>query len=291
MDPNVDDKKPETTDPTPEPDQAQMVLDTLLEEGKGTEVGPLEPEIKVEGGETSPPSPAVATDDLSRALATIEELKAKVDKLESRPQPSAVESRPEALRAEPEIEMVEYFPGTPIAKDANKRAIRVTDDDLIRAGWNESPAHAIEVMANTFYNIIERTIPQLTEGRMRAQTKAVEEGQTRRSRFDELFPDLKGYDDLMEIVERNERRDGGEKRVISGPDDYLKIIGEAGRKRVAQLRGMSFEQYMASVNSKTVEPVVTTGSRQRTSPQAGRSGPTPKLSEQQELIADTLKDT
>lgn len=279
----------EKVEETPKPvtDAEQFVLDTLLDESKGVEKESSEPEIKVE--ETPPPSPADAKgeDDLSRALSTIAELQSKVEELVKRP--SGV--TPEALRAEPEIEMVEYFKGLRVAKDPTKRPIRVTDEDLIKAGWNENPANAIEVMANTFYQLIAASIPQLVENQRTARTRVEEEGHNRENRFNELFPDLKAHGELMEIVERNERKNGADRRFAGKPEEYFQQIGRAGRTRVAQLRGLSLEQYESSLKTTKTEPTTVGASRQRTTPQASRSGSPGKVTEQQAFLEDTLKDT
>jgi hypothetical protein len=190
--------------------------------------------LDTEGGE-----PSEGETDLQKALKTIEKLSADVEELR---RPRRVETR-----QEPEVTVEqEDILGVKLPKDRTKRPIQLTDDDLVKVGWNDNPRVALENLGNLlFVRILDAAIGQ---ARTIAQnTMSVQ--RTRSSLKEKFFndnPDLKDHADLLDMTEGRLRADGLRDRVKTG-SEYLDTVAKETRTRIAAIRGVSYDDYMASI--------------------------------------------
>jgi hypothetical protein len=217
--------------------------------------------------------------DLQKALATIANLETKVAGLESRG------TTTERRAAEPSVESVEVLPGVHLPKDRSKWPIKLGREDLLRLKWNEDPAEAMNVLANAFYSFVLDTIPTVSQELIAGSRRAEEAATGRVSSFFGLFPDLKGFDDLLEVVERGARKEGIATRFQG--EDYSREVGKRTRTQIAKLRGITLEQYESALTAQNKGGARTTS--RAVSPSGGVRPTTPRATESEKEFNDMLE--
>lgn len=247
-----------------EPEVTGESLDAQIEEmfGGMDKVGgqePPEPEARVEAPKpaapkaepevvAAPPEPS-SEDRFKAALSTIESLQREVSELRAQP-------RGDAARPEPSIAFEEVL-GRRIPKDRSGRPIKVTADDLLKLGWNEDPAKVIEDLGNAFLGYVLDVIPQVTTQGWQQQTAAERMQQENHATFWGAHEDLKGMEPFVATVEQMSRQDGSliaerdfTAQKFGTPQAAQKAYGEAlgrrVREKVAAMRGLTLDQYLAS---------------------------------------------
>lgn len=216
--------------------------------------------------------------DLQKALATIANLETKVAGLESRG------TTTERRGAEPSVESDEVLPGVRLPKDRSKWPIKIGREDLLRLKWNEDPAEAMNVLANAFYSFVLDTIPAVSSELIAGSRRAEEVAAGRVSSFFGLFPDLKGFDDLLEVVERGARKDGIAARFQG--EDYSREVGKRTRTQIAKLRGITLEQYESALTAQNKGGARTTS--RAVSPSGGVRTPSPRATESEREFNDMV---
>ena len=279
--------------PTPTDDRqpaTQADLDAFLEPQAPEEIPPLvggQP-VSPDPGATEPrttarPTSPVEDDRLTKALQTIEGLQRTVADLQGRPVREVVVDRSPTRDTMPE--MLEVFPGRFIPKDPNSRAIKLRGEDLVRMGWNEDPAAALNALGNALLMHIAEVIPQLTIGQLEEHGRAYSAGQGRKDAFFNEFADLREFGDLADIVERQTMQEVPIQGMSQG--EWNREVGGRVRQRIAAMRGISMDQYMASLgarpNGAAARPRAVTG------PTAGGSARRAPVNDQQREMDDLLE--
>jgi hypothetical protein len=252
--------------------------------------GILAPELppELEGGQPTAPSapepkpPQEPVDErLNKALSTIEALQREVVDLRRRPA-QVVQQVP--YTGEPRLEMEEVFPGRSIPKDPSQRHIRIQPEDLIRLGWNDDPARAINTLANAFFHHIVDVIPALTMAYQQESERSRSVGAQRQQSFYQEFPDLRDFSDLAQIVEQQALNEGRIQGLSQA--EWNREIGGRVRQRIAAMRGISVDQYQATVGqSGTSAP----RSRAVTAPPARGSRAATAGNDQQREMEDLIE--
>jgi len=181
-------------------------------------------------------------------------------------------------------EMVEIMPGRYIPKDPSQRAIKLRPEDLVRMGWNDDPAAALNALANAFFHHIAEVVPQMTMSQLQEQGRAYNAGQTRKEAFFGDFPDLKEFGDLADVVERQAMQELPIQNMTQG--DWNREVGNRVRSRIAAMRGISMEQYTASLGSR---PGGAPRPRAVTAPPSGGGRRAPAAGDQQREMDDLLE--
>lgn len=261
---------------------AEEALEAILE--------PSAPEAPPEllGGQPQTPAPEGPgrgrgdEDRLSKALETIAGLQREIADIKGQPRQQVVYQQPPPSGEMP-MEMMEVFPGRVIPKDPDKRAIKLKSEDLLRMGWNEDPAMAINTLANAFFHHIAEVVPAITMAYLGEQNTRAVSARTREETFYGEFPDLKDFSDLAQIVEQQALAEGR----IQGmsQQEWNREVGGRVRSRIAAMRGVSVDQYTASVGApRSGAP----RSRAVTAPPA-RSGQRAPANDQQKEMDDLLE--
>lgn len=286
----ADETAPATASGSPQ-DQAQLDIEGFLEPSVsetppelvgGQPVSQLPPEPR--GPRASSPPPAGGGEDqLSKALKTIETLSREVENLKGRQPQVVYQDRGPARDNLPE--MVEVMPGRYIPKDPGQRAIKLRAEDLVRAGWNEDPAAALNVLANAFYHQIAEVIPALTLNHLEERGRFARAGENRQATFFNEYSDLREFPDLANIVEQQAMAELPMQGMSQG--EWNREVGTRVRQRIAAMRGISLEQYMASLstrpNGATPRPRAVTG------PPSGGTRPTRPANDQQREMDDLIE--
>lgn len=190
-------------------------------------------------------------EDVRRALSTIESLKQGQERLE-RDLLEARQTRRD--REEPEIEMVEVFPNVRLPKDPSRRPIQLTPDQYEAIGLDGKAAPGLNVLANALYVFMSNTLTGLVSEQVDTRIKSREDRARGAAAFYQVYPDLVGNEDLLELTERRARREG----VAQGKsdDDYAKEIARRTRTRLAGYQGITLEEYEARLErpSNTTPP-------------------------------------
>lgn len=215
--------------------------------------GEREPAVQTEGDAParsthSPAEPRAEgeTDRLAAALQTIEDLKKRHEDLERRLTHDPYDTRRQPDRAEPQVEMIEVLPGLRLPKDVQQRPIKITEDDLLKLGWNDNPGMAMNNLANLLYGFILETVPEIVQRRLSADTAATRTQESRREGFFTEFSDLKGFEDLVHMTETRANSEGVLPRDFT-QTDYNQTIARRTRERIAAMRGIPVEQYLSSI--------------------------------------------
>jgi len=239
-----------------------------------------------------PATPPVETTEerLNKALATIETLSTTVNALKDAPYRSTERETPGAPLE------VETILGVQLPKDRSKRAVKLTDQDLLALKWNENPTAALETIGNVLVNYVLGVIPTMVETQIASHSQRTDAAKGKWNRYNELFPDLVEFTDLGEIVERRLRADGVHEQVRG--EDYLKRVGTETRRRLAGMRGQTLEEYEAAMPARSAQPApstrqpssrTTTGApRTMTSPQGTRGTRATQTDVQQREMQDLL---
>lgn len=222
---------------------------------------PLEGDEVVD--ETTPPAtkvtpPAESVEErLTKALSTIENLSNEVRNLRG----ERISDTRQPVTPAPQQEF-ETVLGVRLPKEREKRPVRLSQEDLIKMKWNEDPTIALETLGNVLVNYVLGVVPAIvSEG---VQTHLNEQTTTgdRMRRYHERFPDLVEYADLGQLVERRLRAEGIHERFRG--DEYLNQVGTETRKRIAQMRGQSLEEYESGLKSSAATEPPARAPRSRT---------------------------
>ena len=277
---------PDARGSAPSQEELDSFLDPQVPEGPpelvgGQPVSPLPPEPGRPSG--APPAPEAPVDDrLTKALQTIESLQREVADMRGRP-PVVYEPRPAAREVAPE--MIEVLPGRRIPKDPDLRPIKLRGEDLIRMGWNEDPAAALNALGNALLMHIADVIPQLTLSQLEETGRTYNAGVNRRDAFFNEFSDLKEFGDLADIVERQTMNEVPIQGMTQA--DWNREVGSRVRSRIAAMRGISMDQYMASLGGR---PGGAPRPRAVTAPPSGGGRRSAPANDQQREIDDLIQD-
>ena len=238
----------------------------------------LEPEEKVEKPEREPSvrkpeleKPGDIETRLTQAMKTIEGLTSRVSDQDRELSylRGSVETRG---KTDTEGDFIEVLPNVRLPKDESKWPIQLTDDDLVKLGWNDEkigPGRALRALGNALYMAVLQTVPNYTKKMLDVETDTGARNAKRLESFFSLYPDLKDHQDYLEIIERKLRNDNPD--VTKGSSDvYYETLGESARNSLARVRGVTREQYDAEVASKGSDTRTRGGSN---SPRSRASGP------------------
>jgi len=283
-------------------ESTKSVLDQQVDDlqdfltGPTREGGEQEPDIR--GGDEPPPgrpegapqqtiitpTEPVADERLAQAIRTIDNLTNKVQELE-RGLSTTIQQR--QAGGEPVVEYEEVFRGIRLPKDISKWPIRITAEEIERAGWNDDPARAINVLANAFFTFIQDSlVPSVRNSVLDETGRAVATGR-REQQFYTEFPDLKSFGEFLPVFEAGFRQANAGRTIVG--DDYGRGLGQYARERIANMRGVSVEQYVASLQAG-VSPPTAAPSRARTTSGAGRTTGGSRLTDQQREMQDMMGD-
>jgi len=208
-----------------------------------------EPDVKVVE-EGKPVVKAEEETPLAKALKTVEEQGRRLQELEARITSDA--TRREG-QAEPQIEMVEVLPNLRLPKDPKHWPIKLTDEDLIALGWNDEkrgPAQVLRVLGNALYLFAVETIPDLAGKALETRFTERDAATKTQQAFESMFPHLVKHRDIVGLVERNERQNPNSSLRGKYGNDYYQELGRLGEARVADIRGITVEQYRAEIVSQ-----------------------------------------
>ena len=206
-----------------------------------------EPEVKVVEKE----EPVVKAEDdtpLAKALRTVEEQGRRLQDLETR---LSTEGHREVTR-EPAVEMVEILPNLRLPKDPKYWPIKLTDEDLVALGWNDEkrgPAQVLRVLGNALYLFAVETIPDLAGKALETRFTERDAASKTQQTFEGMYPHLAKHRDIVSLVERNERQNPNSSLRGKYGNDYYQELGRLGEARVADIRGITVEQYQAEAAS------------------------------------------
>lgn len=201
-------------------------------------------EVKEDKGEIETP--------LAKALKTIEAQERRLTELESRPGTTREERR------EPQIEMVEILPNLRLPKDKSQWPLKVTVKDLIALGWNEEakgPAEVLNILGNALYLFAVETIPDLAGKAFETRLTERETMSRTQNAFEGMFPHLVKHRDIVSLIERNERQNPSSSLRGKFGNDYYKALGQLGEAKIADIRGITVEQYRAEAVSQRKQTV------------------------------------
>lgn len=240
-----------------------------------------EPEVRAaEPARETRPAPQPSSDDrLTQALQTIENLQRQVSQL------SEVRGADRAVdRPEPSIEYEEVLPGRRIPKDPTKRPVRLRTEDLIRLGWNDDklgPAHVLETLGNAFFGFIMDSVPAFTMNLTQAQMAAANQAAAIEHSFLSEFEDLQPHKDFVKVIETGALQSGYLSIRGKTQQQYNQELGKLVREKVASMRGISYDQYVASLGGGR------STSRAVTTPTGGTRSRRPAEGEQEKYLNDT----
>lgn len=203
------------------------------------------------------------TNDLSRALSTIDRLSAEVSDLRRGSQTRQTQTR------EPNVEMMEFAPGISLPKDVNQWPLKVTPDVLravgIDPGEKGELAQAFNILGNALFTMaVTASSRGAAEVFYETMNRRETEGAHRRAFFT-TYSDLQGAEDIVANTEQVLRRQGLNQLGLSDAE-YAGRVAMASRARLAKLRNVSIDDYMKSVSSgegKEFRQNVVNGQRSR----------------------------
>ena len=231
-----------------------------------------EPEVITRQDDAKPP--VSQSDEVTRALSTISRLENEILELKRGQYRPVAEVAP--TRREPEIEVVEIIPGVRLPKDERYLPIQVTPELVRAVGIDPEIAPGLGKLANLFMiqisNLLRPLILDEVEGRNRSRdtTNAAV------SAFYGKYPDLRGQEDILDIVETKARNEDRIAERFAG-EDYMAEVARRARTRIAALRGQTLESYetqvrttfarSAGAEAAPVSRAVTTPTRRNARPQ------------------------
>ena len=205
-----------------------------------------EPDVQVRDQQSD--SDVEDTTPLGKALKTIETLTGKVGDLETRLSSGQQDTR--QRQTEPQIEMIEILPNIRLPKDSSRWPIKVTDADLIKLGWNDEakgPAAVLNILGNALYMFAAETIPEFAGQAFETRLTQRETASKVQESFEGMYPHLKKHRDIVSLVERNERQNPSSSLRGKYGNDYYQALGQLGEAKIADIRGITVEQYRAEV--------------------------------------------
>lgn len=285
-------------EPQVNPEDLDRQIDEML--GRPETVAGSEPKATETPAASEPPhgeappsttTPAVVPaeeDRLGAALKTIENLQREV--VEMRAEVSA-RSRPmDAARPEPSIEFEEVL-GRRVPKDRSKRAIKVQAEDLLRLGWNEDPAKVIELLGNAMFDFLVDVIPSHTTQSWQNRTQAEERARANLNSFWSAHEDLKDLQPFVKTVEDMSLADGTlNPAAFPSQGDYNVALGRKVREKVAAMRGLSYDQYLAAVSRGSASPASPPSRAVATGGGSPSRGARPPAGSQQSEIDDLINN-
>jgi hypothetical protein len=235
-----------------------------------------------------PPAEPAVDDRLAAALKTIEEQNQRIQGFESRiaaAERGAYHRELPPPTREPQVEYEEVFPGRQVPKDATQRPIRLTEQDLLRLGWNENPARAIETLANAFLGYIVDSIPQYTMNQYDQKVGVAQQAWHRKQYFWQQFPDLQEHETFVGMLEQQAQQAGYLTPAGKTQDVYNREVAGLARQRIASMRGLSVDQYMDSL-PKASSGQAPRGPASRAQTAGGGRGPRPSREQGDRYLDD-----
>lgn len=208
-----------------------------------------EPPVVVEGEDKGK---VVDDTPLGKALRTIEEQGTRLHELETRIASGG--ERGEVRRErEPQVEVVEILPGLRLPKDQSKWPIKLSDRDLVALGWNDEakgPAEVLRILGNALYMFVAETVPDMAGTMLETRFTERENASKTQQTFEGLYPHLVKHRDIVSLVERNERQNPNSSLRGKFGNDYYQELGRLGEAKIADIRGITIEQYRAEAVSQ-----------------------------------------
>ncbi len=245
------------------------VEETVKEAEKPAE----KPEPKVEKEEETAETEEVdVKEQLRRANETISRMSRDID--EVRRGVGRKETRED-------LEMIEVLPNVRLPKDESKWPVRLTEDAVEAVGLDKSATKGLNVLANALVQFVSDVIPDIAVERVMTQMRGREDSSRSRQTFEEEYPDLKGNEDIMEVVERKFRQDNADARMSN--QEYQRGLARAARSRLASMRGMSYDEYVREVSGGTTRTTDTPARSRAVSTVSGRARQVTKQGGKSEL--------
>lgn len=237
------------------------ISDFVEEAEKSSDTTPTrsgEPEVVVEEEERAPARTESQSDDrLSAALSTIERLERENREYSERL--TGLEMRTTPARSEPQVEFVEVFPGVKLPKNKEQWPIQLTKPMIESIGIDPSITDGLNVLANAFFVHVTNAVTEGTIGTIDARNQEESTLRSARSAFEIAYPDLRSHPDLLGVVERNMINRGIGRGMRAS--QYAAELAMRTRQRIAALRGISLEQYVAEIGRSTGEATAPARSR------------------------------
>jgi hypothetical protein len=221
----------------------------LNERAQPVEQVPAPPTDREAGTVAEPREARPEGDRLAAALRAVEEQQRRIQDLEGRiaSLPQRYEAPARDARPEAQVEFEEVLPGRRIPKDPQQRPIKIDTNDLLRLGWNEDPAKAINALANAFFGFIVDAIPQYTMQQYDARIGIAQQAWQRKQYFWSEYPDLTEHETFVSMLEQEAQRAGYLTPNGKTQEVYNREVAGLARQRIAAMRGITVDQYMASV--------------------------------------------
>ena len=247
-----------------------------------------EPEVITRPEEAKPP--VSQSEDVTRALSTISRLEAEIaDLRRAQYQPTV---QPRGTAREPELEVVEIIPGVRLPKDERYWPIQVTPDLIKAVGIDPEIAPGLGKLANLFMIQMSNLLRPLILDEVEGRTRSRDTTNAAVSVFYSKYPDLRGQEDILDIVETKARMEDRIAERFAG-DDYLAEVARRARTRIAALRGQTLDAYETQVRTQLartagdpapVSRAVTTPTRR-----AARTQLTPDQRELEDVALDARR--
>ena len=190
------------------------------------------------------------TTDRTQLDPNVQQLLSRVDSLERELKDA---QRPSQPRTPEPSELEEVIPGVRLPKDRSRWPIRLTNEMVEKAGLSPDATEGLNILANALVTeIVGNLMPPFTRQTI-ADYMATQDTSSRETgTFFESFEDLKGTEDLLDVVERRLQTDIQEGKVqrARSREEYRDILAERTRRRIATLRGVTYEDYVSQLKSK-----------------------------------------
>lgn len=218
-----------------------------------------EPEVITRSEKAEPP--VSQSDEVTRALSTISRLETEITELKrGMYQPREIAP----ARREPEIEVSEIIPGIVLPKDERYWPIKVTPELVKAVGIDPEIAPGLNKLANLFMIQINQLLRPLILDEVEGRNRSRDTVGAAVNAFYSKYPDLRGQEDILDIVETKARNEDRIAERFAG-EDYMAEVARRARTRIAALRGQSLSDYELQVRTQTAR---TTGAPREATPRA-----------------------
>lgn len=243
-----------------------------------------EPEVITRSEKAEPP--VSQSDDVTRALSTISRLEAEIADLK-RGQYQPTERMP--ARREPEVEVAEIIPGVVLPKDERYWPIKVTPELVKAVGIDPEIAPGLNKLANLFMIQINSLLRPLILDEMDGRNRSRDTVNAAVSAFYTKYPDLRGQEDILDIVETKARTEDRIDQRFAG-EDYMAEVARRARTRIAALRGQSLGDYETQVRTQLARSATPTRETSRAVTTPTRRNARPQLTPDQRELEDITVD-
>jgi len=211
-----------------------------------------EPTVVTDEPTTEPPSKEPV--DRQALDPNVQQALARIDSLERELEGYR---KPARSRTPEPSELEEVIPGVRLPKDRSLWPVKLTPDMVEKAGLSPDATDGLNILANALVTtVVGDLMPPFVQ---KAITEHISERDTSAQEVEDFFSsygDLKGMEDLLDVVERQigaEIREGRIARARSR-EEYRDRLAERTRRRISSLRGISYEDYMGQVKEPASKP-------------------------------------